>query len=127
MLEEEENNGMSNAENPDPERPDEDNPECTAEDFARARPAAEVLPEYIGQKATDELMRGTIGIRADEDRRAWEELLASGQARMRDHLRAEGIDPDRMSEEEQMDYVNRAIHEYREEERQRQAEGEAPS
>ena len=38
-------------------RPDEDNPEWTVEDFARARPAPEVLPRFIGQKATDELMR----------------------------------------------------------------------
>ena len=36
-------------------RPDEDNPEWTAEDFARARAASEVLPGLIGQKATDEL------------------------------------------------------------------------
>ena len=27
-------------------RPDEDNPEWTKEDFARARPASEVLPEF---------------------------------------------------------------------------------
>jgi uncharacterized protein (DUF4415 family) len=38
-------------------RPDEDNPEWTKEDFARARPAAEVLPEFIGEKAAQELMR----------------------------------------------------------------------
>ena len=38
-------------------RPGEDNPEWTIEDFARARPASEVLPRFIGQKATDELMR----------------------------------------------------------------------
>jgi uncharacterized protein (DUF4415 family) len=38
-------------------RPDEDNPEWTKEDFTRARPAAEVLPEFIGEKATQELMR----------------------------------------------------------------------
>jgi uncharacterized protein (DUF4415 family) len=37
-------------------RPDEDNPEWTKEDFARARPAAEVLPEFIGEKAAQELM-----------------------------------------------------------------------
>ena len=42
---------------PDPERPDEDNPEWTREDMAKARPAAEVLPKYIGQKATDELLQ----------------------------------------------------------------------
>jgi uncharacterized protein (DUF4415 family) len=42
-------------------RPDEDNPEWTTEDFARARPAAEVLPEFIGEKATQELMRRSRG------------------------------------------------------------------
>jgi hypothetical protein len=30
-------------------RPDDDNPEWTKEDFARARPAAEVLPESVGK------------------------------------------------------------------------------
>ena len=34
----------------------EDNPEWTKEDFARARPAAEVLSKFIGEKATQELM-----------------------------------------------------------------------
>ena len=38
-------------------RPDDENPEWTKDDFARARPAAEVLPEFIGKKATEELMR----------------------------------------------------------------------
>jgi uncharacterized protein (DUF4415 family) len=38
-------------------RPDADNPEWTVEDFARARPSSEVLPQLIGEKATDELMR----------------------------------------------------------------------
>ena len=42
---------------PNPELLDDDNPEWTREDFARARPASEVLPGLIGQKATDELMR----------------------------------------------------------------------
>lgn len=41
----------------DPERPDEDNPEWTAEDMAKARPAADVLPELIGAKSTQELLR----------------------------------------------------------------------
>jgi uncharacterized protein (DUF4415 family) len=41
--------------------PDEDNPEWTAEDFARARPAAEVLPKYIGEEATQELLRRSPG------------------------------------------------------------------
>jgi uncharacterized protein (DUF4415 family) len=42
-------------------RPDEENPEWTKEDFARARPAADVLPEFIGKKATEELMRRSRG------------------------------------------------------------------
>lgn len=37
--------------------PDDDNPEWTKEDFARARPAAEVLPEFIGEQATQALLR----------------------------------------------------------------------
>ena len=42
---------------PDPELIDDENPEWTAEDFRNARPALEVLPELIGQKATDELLQ----------------------------------------------------------------------
>ena len=42
-------------------RPDDDNPEWTKDDFARARPATEVLPEFIGKKATEELMRRSRG------------------------------------------------------------------
>jgi uncharacterized protein (DUF4415 family) len=42
-------------------RPDEENPEWTKEDFARARPAAEVLSKFIGEKATQELMRRSRG------------------------------------------------------------------
>jgi uncharacterized protein (DUF4415 family) len=38
-------------------RPDEDNPEWTKEDLTRARPAAEVLAEIIGEKAAQELIR----------------------------------------------------------------------
>ena len=36
---------------------DPDNPELTAEWFARARPAREVLPELIGAEAAAELLR----------------------------------------------------------------------
>jgi uncharacterized protein (DUF4415 family) len=50
-------------------RPDEDNPEWTAEDFARARPASEVLPRFIGQAATDELLRRGRGRPAKPDRK----------------------------------------------------------
>jgi uncharacterized protein (DUF4415 family) len=42
-------------------RPDDDNPEWTTEDFARARPAMEALPEFIGGKATHELVRRNRG------------------------------------------------------------------
>ncbi|HEY1258813.1 MAG TPA: BrnA antitoxin family protein [Stellaceae bacterium] len=38
-------------------RPDDDNPEWTKEDFAAARPAADVLPEFIGEKAAQALTR----------------------------------------------------------------------
>jgi uncharacterized protein (DUF4415 family) len=38
-------------------RPDDDNPEWTKEDFAGARPATEMLPEIIGEQATQALMR----------------------------------------------------------------------
>jgi len=42
-------------------RPDDDNPEWTMEDFAKARPATDVLPELIGEKGTHELMRRSRG------------------------------------------------------------------
>ena len=46
----------------DPPPPDyDDNPEWTAQDFARARPAADVLPELIGQAAAQDLMRRSRG------------------------------------------------------------------
>lgn len=47
---------MSNTTN-GPERPDDDNPEWTAKDIAKGRPASEVLPEHIGEKAAQELLR----------------------------------------------------------------------
>jgi uncharacterized protein (DUF4415 family) len=37
-------------------RPDDDNPEWTSKEFAAARPATEVLPEYIGETATQSLI-----------------------------------------------------------------------
>ena len=42
-------------------RPDEDNPEWTREDFATAGIAAQVLPDFIGVKATEELTRRSRG------------------------------------------------------------------
>ncbi len=50
-------------------RPDDDNPEWTKENFARARPAAEVLPELIGKNATQELMRRSRGRPQKADRK----------------------------------------------------------
>lgn len=50
-------------------RPDEDNPEWTKDDFARARPAAKVLPQFIGEKATQELMRRGRGRPQKPDRK----------------------------------------------------------
>lgn len=50
-------------------RPDDDNPEWTKDDFARARPAAEVLPEFIGRNATQELMRRGRGRPKKADRK----------------------------------------------------------
>jgi uncharacterized protein (DUF4415 family) len=50
-------------------RPGDDNPEWTKDDFARARPAAEVLPGFIGEKATQELMRRSRGRPKKADRK----------------------------------------------------------
>ena len=50
-------------------RPDKDNPEWTAEDFTRARPASAVLPKFIGQAATDELLHRGRGRPAKPNRK----------------------------------------------------------
>jgi uncharacterized protein (DUF4415 family) len=50
-------------------RPDKDNPEWTKEDFAKARPASEALPEFIGEKAAQELMRRSRGRPPKADRK----------------------------------------------------------
>lgn len=42
---------------PDPEMIDDENPEWTEEDFRRARPASEVLPELFGAEAAAELLK----------------------------------------------------------------------
>jgi uncharacterized protein (DUF4415 family) len=42
---------------PNPELIDSENPEWTEEDYARARPAAEALPEIFGPEAASELLR----------------------------------------------------------------------
>jgi len=53
----------------DVERPDEENPELTREELRRARPAADVLPEVIGEKAAHELLRRSRGRPPKEDRK----------------------------------------------------------
>ena len=60
---------MSNTKRPNPERPDDENPEWTREDMAKARPAAEVLPKFIGRKATQELLHRGRGRPRKEDRK----------------------------------------------------------
>ena len=82
-------------------RPDEENLEWTKEDFARARPAADVLPEFIGKKATEELMRRSRGrppkadkkvnqtLRLDQDvLEAFRQEGSGWQARINEILRA---------------------------------------
>jgi uncharacterized protein (DUF4415 family) len=42
---------------PNPERVDDENPEWTALDFGKARPASEVLPQIFGEQAVKEMLR----------------------------------------------------------------------
>lgn len=42
---------------PNPERLDDENPEWTAEDVAKARPASEVLPQLFGEKVAKEMLK----------------------------------------------------------------------
>jgi uncharacterized protein (DUF4415 family) len=42
---------------PNPELLDEENPEWTAQDFAKARPASEVLPQLFGEKVAKEMLK----------------------------------------------------------------------
>ena len=42
---------------PNPELIDDENPEWTAADFAKARPASEVLPQIFGAKVAQEMLR----------------------------------------------------------------------
>jgi uncharacterized protein (DUF4415 family) len=59
---------MKNRKDDRASRLDKDSPEWTKEDFAWARPAAKVLPQFIGEKATQELMRCSRGrpLKADK-------------------------------------------------------------
>ncbi len=42
---------------PNPELIDDENPEWTAEAFAKARPASEVLPKIFGKKVAQEMLK----------------------------------------------------------------------
>lgn len=42
---------------PNPELLDDENPEWTAEDFAKARPASEVLPHIFGEKIAKKMLK----------------------------------------------------------------------
>jgi uncharacterized protein (DUF4415 family) len=42
---------------PDPELVDDENPELTKADFARAKPARDVLPELFGAKVASEALK----------------------------------------------------------------------
>lgn len=42
---------------PNPELIDDENPEWTAADFAKARPASEVLPQIFGAKVAQEMLK----------------------------------------------------------------------
>lgn len=84
---------------PNPELTDDDNPEWTDADFARARPASEVLPELFGTKTAQmmlkprgrprsEVVKERITIRFDAD--VLEAFRATGkgwQTRMNDAMR----------------------------------------
>jgi uncharacterized protein (DUF4415 family) len=50
-------------------RSDDDNPEWTSEDFAAARPAAEILPQLIGEQAAQALLRRGRGRPRKPDRK----------------------------------------------------------
>lgn len=51
------------------ERADEENPEWTRAMFRKAKPASEVLPKLIGEKATAKLMRRKPGRPLSDDKR----------------------------------------------------------
>lgn len=84
---------------PNPEQIDSDNPEWTDEDFVRARPASEVLPELFGTQAAQtmlkprgrprsEVVKERITIRLDAD--VLEAFRSTGkgwQTRMNDAMR----------------------------------------
>ena len=55
-------------------RPDNENPELSPADFARGRPAADVLPQFIGEPATQDLLRRGRGRPVKADRKVSQNL-----------------------------------------------------
>jgi uncharacterized protein (DUF4415 family) len=45
-----------------PDTPDDEHPERTLEDFRRARPALEVIAEWFGAEAAEELRQGKVTV-----------------------------------------------------------------
>lgn len=85
---------------PNPYKTDPDNPEWTAEEFKKARPASEVLPEIFSREVADELLSKKPGrplgsglkesqtVRFDRDIIAAFKATGKGwQTRMNDALR----------------------------------------
>jgi uncharacterized protein (DUF4415 family) len=42
---------------PNPDLPEDDNPEWTSDDFAKARPASEALPHIFGEKIGKDMLK----------------------------------------------------------------------
>ncbi len=55
-------------------QPDEENPEVTATAFAKARPAAELLPQFIGEKAAQALFSRSRGRPVKENKKVSQNL-----------------------------------------------------
>jgi len=73
---------------PNPGRIDEENPEWTAEDFRRAKPAAEVLPELFGAQSAAEMLQPKRGRPASANPKAHVNLRLD--AEVVDAFRASG-------------------------------------
>jgi uncharacterized protein (DUF4415 family) len=65
---------MLNTKRPDPERPDDDNPELSLEELRRSRPASEMLPGLIGEKAAGELLQPRHSRSQKDDQKGRETL-----------------------------------------------------
>jgi uncharacterized protein (DUF4415 family) len=50
---------------PNPELVDDENPEWTEADFQKAKPARDVLPEIVGRKTADEMLRRGLSQEAE--------------------------------------------------------------